>query len=162
MSLDNMEPDWDHYDARKSVPSFSCWRIHPNAQLPTRAHDTDVGWDVYTVQPVSFAATEYFVVRTGLVIQPPVDYYFELVPRSSTFRKFGLVLTNSIGVIDPTFCGPEDEVVGLWYATRKVEVPVGTRLMQLILRRLIRTNMVDATGLDFPVGNRGGVGSTGV
>lgn len=161
MLHDNMGPDWDSYYERKSVPSFRCWRIHPAAQLPTRAHDTDVGWDVYTVETVLFEVKQYLPLRTGLVIQPPDGYYFELVPRSSTFKNFGLMLVNSVGIVDPTYCGPEDEVVGMWYATCRVSVPAGSRLMQLIPRQLLETNMVDATGLDFPVVSRGGVGSTG-
>jgi hypothetical protein len=85
-------PDWDAYYRRKDVPTFRCWRIHPAAQLPTRAHNTDVGWDIYTVETVLFEVKQYLPLHTGLVIQPPDGHYFELVPRSSTFRKFGLML----------------------------------------------------------------------
>lgn len=141
---------------------FRCWRLDPNATMPTRAHDTDVGYDVTNLLTEALSADEYRPIRTGLVIQPPSHHYFELVPRSSTFKKFGLVLVNSIGIFDPTFCGPEDEIVGLYLATRTITIPAGTRLMQIIPRRLLSTNMVDATGQPFPFPSRGGVGSTGV
>ena len=142
-------------------PLFHCWRLDPNARMPTRAHDTDVGYDVTNLLTESLAANEYRPIRTGLVIQPPPHHYFELVPRSSTFKKFGLVLANSIGIVDPTYCGPEDEIMGLCLATRAITIPAGTRLFQIIPRRLVPTSMTDATGQPFPFPSRGGVGSTG-
>ena len=66
----------------------------------------------------------------GVVIQLPKGFEAILLPRSSTFRKWGILQTNSIGEIDQSFCGPND----IWkmpvLATRTVTIPKGTPIAQ--------------------------------
>lgn len=72
----------------------------------------------------------YGLIDLGVVIALPEGYEAILCPRSSTFRKFGLIQTNSIGIIDNTYCGPDD----IWrmpvIATRNAIIPKGTPIAQ--------------------------------
>lgn len=70
------------------------------------------------------------LIPLGVCIALPKGYEGILVPRSSTFKKWGILQTNSIGVIDFTYSGDEDEWKLPVIATRKVTIPKGTRIAQ--------------------------------
>ena len=70
------------------------------------------------------------LIPLGVCIQVPKGYECILMPRSSTFRKFGLMQTNSMGVIDQSYCGEEDEWKLPVVATENVVIPKGTRIAQ--------------------------------
>lgn len=80
-----------------------------------RIRDVIFGW---TIAPL------------GICVHVPKGYECIVVPRSSTFKKFGILQTNSIGVIDQTYCGDEDEWKMPMIATRAVVIPKGTRVAQ--------------------------------
>lgn len=96
----------------------------------------------------------------GVAMELPEGYYAEIAPRSSTARKWGILLSNSIGIIDNGYNGPDDWWSGFWYAIRDTTIPKGTRIAQF---RLVRTNgdidFIEDT-LDGN-SNRGGFGSSG-
>lgn len=52
---------------------------------------------------------EYKQIRLGVAMQLPEGYEALVAPRSSTFKKYGLIMTNSIGIIDESYCGDNDE-----------------------------------------------------
>jgi dUTP pyrophosphatase len=97
----------------------------------------------------------------GVSMQLPKGYEMLLVARSSTFKNFGLIQTNAIGVIDETYCGDDDHIMMPVYATRDTEVHVNDRICQF---RIIKHQPV----IDFEESeslsgkSRGGFGSTGV
>lgn len=72
----------------------------------------------------------YTLLDLGVVIELPEGFEALLLPRSSTFRKYGILQSNSEGVIDEVFCGPND----IWkmpvMATRNVTIPKGTPIAQ--------------------------------
>lgn len=72
----------------------------------------------------------YALLDLGVVIELPKGFEAILLPRSSTFRKWGILQTNSIGEIDQSFCGPND----IWkmpvLATRSITIPKGTPIAQ--------------------------------
>ena len=72
----------------------------------------------------------YTLINLGVVIQLPEGFEAILQPRSSTFKKWGLIQTNSIGEIDNSYCGPND----IWrmpvLATRNIFIPKGTAIAQ--------------------------------
>ena len=84
----------------------------------------------------------------------------ELAPRSSTFKNFGLIQTNSLGIIDESYCGDRDIIRMPVYATRDTELHVNDRICQFrILEHQphIVFEEVDSLGNQ----DRGGFGSTG-
>jgi dUTP pyrophosphatase len=81
---------------------------HPNAKLPIKHHDTDIGYDVNLVERcdgiTEDTVGQVTLFNTGLRIKPPEGYYVEIVARSSLY-KTGYQLVNSVGIIDPDYRG---------------------------------------------------------
>lgn len=70
------------------------------------------------------------VIPLGVCIKVPKGFECIVAPRSSTFKKWGLLQTNSIGVIDNSYCSDKDEWKLPVIATRPVTIPKGTRIAQ--------------------------------
>ena len=83
-----------------------------------------------------------------------------MLPRSSTFKKWGIMLANGMGIIDHTYCGPDD----IWrfpaYATRNALIPAGTRIAQFRLVKNQEPVAIKVVATNTRL-NRGGLGSTG-
>lgn len=73
---------------------------------------------------------DYAQAHLGVYIEVPKGYECIMVPRSSTFKKYGILQTNSIGVIDQTYCSNEDEWQMPITAVRNTTIPKGTRIAQ--------------------------------
>lgn len=91
-------------------------------------------------------------------------YGAKIYPRSSTFKKTGLILSNSIGVIDNNYSGNDDYWGAMFYATRDVKVEKGVRLLQFEIvetmhKKFGKISFNETDQLDDV--NRGGFGSTG-
>jgi dUTP pyrophosphatase len=102
---------------------------------------------------------EFALIPLGVAMQLPKGYEAHIVPRSSTFKNFGIIQTNHMGVIDESYSGPED----WWYmpviAMRDTVIEQNDRICQFRLMRHqpeIRFEEGSLTGE-----NRGGFGSTG-
>ncbi len=78
-------------------------KLSEDAKVPTRANDTDTGYDL-TFIGVEKIVGDVIFFKTGLSIEPPAGFYFEVFPRSS-ISKLGLSLANSVGVIDEAYRG---------------------------------------------------------
>lgn len=105
-------------------------------------------------------AGEYKAIPLGVAMELPKGYEALVVPRSSTFKKYGIIAANSIGVIDESYKGDEDEWHFLCYATRSTFISKNERICQFRIiehQPILRFEIVDT--LDNP--NRGGIGSTG-
>ncbi len=116
--------------------------------------------DLYAYEDCDFKAGEFKLVSLGFAAQLPQGYEANIVPRSSTFKKYGLIQTNCYAVIDNDFNGDAD--VWLWpaYATRDVYIPKDTRLCQFRINPVqpkFKIVEVDTLGNS----DRGGFGSTG-
>lgn len=72
----------------------------------------------------------YSIIKLGICMELPKGYEALVVPRSSTFKKYGLLQTNSIGVIDQTYSSDKDEWGWPVMSTRMVTIPKGTRVGQ--------------------------------
>lgn len=80
-------------------------KLHPDAQLPTRAKPGDAGMDIVAVDDgVMDSDLKQIVYRTGLAVEIPEGYVGLLFPRSSIY-KTSLTLSNSVGVIDSGYRG---------------------------------------------------------
>ena len=93
-------------------------------------------------------------------LQLPEGYEAHVVPRSSTFKNYGLLQANSMGVVDYTYRGDNDQWRVPMYATRDVHIDKNTRISQFRIMKnqppLVFTRVEHLTGPD-----RGGFGSTG-
>ena len=99
------------------------------------------------------------MIPLGVAMELPKGYEALVAPRSSTFKKYGVLLANSIGVIDESYCGDNDEWKFLAYATRDVVIEEDERICQF---RIIRHQPEIEFEEVFELGNtdRGGMGST--
>ena len=100
------------------------------------------------------------VFKLGFALELPKGKELHLLPRSSVFRKYGLLLTNSMGIGDDTFIGDDDEYLAMMYATRNAVVEVGDRLIQIKIEDAMpQYNLVEVEY--FGNQDRGGYGTTG-
>ena len=116
-------------------------KLDPGAQVPTRAHETDVGYDV-TANSVEILRNAEgnpvkLIIDTGLHIQPlSADFYAELVP-NSRLAKTHFSYGNSIGIIDPDYTGSIKCILNVSpHAEQKdiARIRKGTVIGQLIIR----------------------------
>jgi dUTP pyrophosphatase len=103
---------------------------------------------------------EYCQIPLGVAMELPEGYEALVTPRSSTFHKYGVLLANSMGVIDNSYSGPDDEWHFLAYATRKTKIPKNERICQFrIQKNQPEIELVTVDELENP--SRGGIGSSG-
>lgn len=99
-------------------------------------------------------------IPLGVAMELPKGYEALVVPRSSTFKRYGLIQANSVGVIDETYCGDKDEWHMPVYATRHVLIPKNERICQFrIIKHQPEVELVEVNWLGNQ--NRCGLGSTG-
>lgn len=101
------------------------------------------------------------LVRTGLVIEVPSGHCLAIFARSSTPLKRGLMVANGVGIVDPDYSGPNDEVMIqlLNFTDAEVQVQRGDRLAQGIILPVPRITWNEVTTLRDTT--RGGFGATG-
>lgn len=116
--------------------------------------------DLRASETVSLKAGEFALIPLGVAMQLPEGYEGHLVPRSSTFKNYGILQTNSCGIIDCSYCGDED----MWrmpvYATRDTVIEKNDRICQFrIVENQPQIVFEECESLDNA--SRGGFGSTG-
>ncbi len=89
--------------------------------------------DLCTINYTQIQPGEFKLIPLGVVIQIPEGYEALLLPRSSTFKKYGILVANSMGVIDNSYRGPEDQWMLAVYGTKEIEIPKYTRIAQFRL-----------------------------
>ena len=151
-----------HGEARVSDVVLKVLRHEPGAVLPAKAHPDDAGYDL-TALALEVLRPRVFAFDTGLSLQFPHGCYGEVLPRSSIV-KTDFMLANSVGVIDPGYRGRLRVVLrylGAGEGAAEAQALVGTRIAQLIVRRLEAVQVVAVSVLDGSARGEGGFGSTG-
>jgi dUTP pyrophosphatase len=123
--------------------------------------DNKSDWiDLRASENVIMSAGEFKLIPLGIAMELPKGYEAHVVPRSSTFKNFGIIQTNSTGIIDETYCGDNDQ----WYfpalAMRDTVINVNDRICQFRIvehQPKIEFSEVESLGNQ----DRGGLGSTG-
>ena len=117
--------------------------------------------DLRAAEEVEFKAGEFKLVNLGISVKLPEGYEAHIAPRSSTFKNYGLLQVNSVGVVDNTYCGDED--IWRWpvYATRDCVIHVNDRVCQFRIMENQPKLVFEETDHLSDVA-RGGFGSTGV
>jgi len=136
-------------------------RLDSTIPLPTYATDEAAGFDLAAAQDVTIAPGQIALVRTGLVIEVPTGHCLAIFARSSTPLKRGLLVANGVGVIDPDYSGPQDEVMIQLLNVTKHDVSVtrGDRLAQGIVLPTPRVAWNEVS--EIREITRGGFGATG-
>lgn len=116
--------------------------------------------DLRAAKDVELKAGEFALIPLGIGMQLPKGYEAHVVPRSSTFKSFGIIQTNSMGIIDESYCGDEDEWKFPAYALRDTKISTNDRICQFrIMEHQPSFDFVEVAKLSDK--NRGGFGSTG-
>lgn len=116
--------------------------------------------DLRCAKETVLKAGEFALIPLGVAMQIPKGYEALMVPRSSTFKHFGIIQTNSMGVIDESYCGDNDQWHFPAYALRDTVIHVNDRICQF---RIIKHQPEIEFQKVETLGNidRGGIGSTG-
>jgi len=116
--------------------------------------------DLRASETVTLKAGEFKLIPLGVAMELPKGYEAHIVPRSSTFKNYGIIQTNSCGVVDGTYCGDTD----MWrmpvYATRDTVIGENERICQFrIFENMPKIEFDEVISLENE--NRGGFGTTG-
>ena len=152
-------------------------KVHPEAKLPSYAHEGDAGMDVYAVEDVELNPFTPTLVKTGLIAEIPTGYEIQVRPRSGLALKQGITVFNAPGTVD---CGYKGEigVILLWSPSAATsqddgsfanfsgkvcaEIHKGDRIAQLVLAPVTKAEVVEVTEVSETERGTGGFGSTGV
>lgn len=128
---------------------------------PIKFIDGKSDWyDLRAAEDVEMKAGEFKLIKLGVAMQLPEGYEAIIAPRSSTFKNFGLLQTNSIGVVDETYCGDDDQWRFPALAMRDTVIHKNDRICQFrIIKHQPPVEFTVVETLDNA--NRGGIGSTG-
>lgn len=116
--------------------------------------------DLRAAETISMKAGEFKLIPLGIALELPAGYEAHVVPRSSTFNNFGVIQTNSMGIIDETYCGDKDQWFFPALAMRDTEINVNDRICQFRIMEhqpVIQFNEVIVLNNN----DRGGHGSSG-
>ena len=117
--------------------------------------------DLRAAKEYDLKAGDFALIDLGISVKLPEGYEMITAPRSSTFRNYGLIQSNGIGVVDESYCGDNDVLMMPVFATRDTIVHVNDRICQFrIQRHQPRIVFEEVETLGSP--DRGGFGSTGV
>lgn len=117
--------------------------------------------DLRTAEDVELKAGEFKIISLGVSMKLPDGYEAVIIPRSSTFKTWGIIQTNHFGLIDNSYCGDDDVWKFPALAMRDTVIPKNSRICQFrIQKKMENVTFITVDHLEFE--NRGGIGSTGV
>ncbi len=116
--------------------------------------------DLRAAEEVTLKKDEFRLIPLGVAMKLPTGFEAHIVPRSSTFKKYGIIQTNHMGVIDQSYCGDDDQWMMPVYATRDVHIDKYDLICQFrIMENQPKIDFTEVNHLDEE--SRGGFGSTG-
>ena len=116
--------------------------------------------DLHAAEEVTLKAGEFRLIPLGVAMALPEGYEAHIVPRSSTFKNYGILQTNSMGLVDCSYRGDNDQWFLPAYATRDTVIEKNARICQFrVMENQPRLQFLTVENLDAP--DRGGFGSTG-
>lgn len=134
-----------------------------DTEMPVKFKNGD--WiDLCAAEDITLNQFDSANIPLGVCMKLPDGYEALVAPRSSTFKHFGIIQTNGVGVIDETFCGEEDQwfmpVVSLRKET--VTIPKGTRICQFRILKKMGGKVKLEEVFSLTDASRGSCGSTGL
>ena len=137
-------------------------RLIDSVALPGYQTPGSAGFDLAASVPMTIEPGQVALVPTGLVIEVPSGHFLGVFARSSTPLKRGLMVANGVGIVDPDYCGPSDEIkIEVYnFTAAPVRIEAGDRLAQGVLMPFARAEWDEQTSARR-TSDRGGFGSTG-
>lgn len=136
-------------------------RLDPSVPLPQYQTPGAAGFDLAASEDVTIQPGEVRLVPTGLVVEVPAGHFLGVFARSSTPLRRGLMVANGVGVVDPDYSGPTDEVKieVVNFTAASVTVRRGDRIAQGIILPAVRVQWEETE--ETRTDSRGGFGSSG-
>ena len=128
----------------------------------TRIAKIDQGdWiDLRAAKEISLQKGEFALIPLGVAMELPLGYEAHVVPRSSTFKNFKLLQVNSMGIIDESYSGDDDQWFFPAFAVDATVIHLNDRICQFrIVKKMPQVRFQEVNRLNNE--NRGGYGSTG-
>ena len=116
--------------------------------------------DLRSAEDVTLKKGEFKLIPLGIAMELPKGYEAHVVPRSSTYKNFGVIQTNHMGIIDETYCGDNDQWFMPVIAMRDTEIHVNDRICQFRIMEHQPELIFEETEV-LGHADRGGHGSTG-
>lgn len=118
--------------------------------------------DLRSSEDIELKQGDFKLIPLGVSIKLPEGYFAMLVPRSSTFKNYGIIQTNSVGIIDESYAHDDDIWMMPVYATKDTKINKNDRICQFgIFEKVKDINLNEVDHLDTKEA-RGGFGSTGI
>lgn len=116
--------------------------------------------DLRAAKTVSLHKGEFALIPLGVAMQLPKGYEAHIVPRSSTYKNFGIIQTNHMGIVDESYCGDNDQWMFPAYALKDTTIKKNERICQFrLFKHQPAFEIVEVDKLNND--DRGGFGSTG-
>lgn len=117
--------------------------------------------DLRAAETVKLKEGEFKLVSLGVAMELPEGYEAHLAPRGSTFKNFGIIQTNSVGVVDESYKGENDVWFMPVYALRDTTININDRICQFrVIEKMPEIEFIEVEKLESE--DRGGHGSTGI
>ena len=117
--------------------------------------------DLRAAETIELKANQFKLIPLGVAMKLPDGYEAHVVPRSSTYKNFGIIQTNSIGIIDNSYSGDNDQWFFPAFALRDTVINKNDRICQFrIMEKQQPFDIEEVEHLDGE--DRGGFGSTGI
>ncbi|WP_219620983.1 dUTP diphosphatase [Bacillus sp. V3-13] len=132
-----------------------------NKELPKITKIDKGDWiDLRAAKTVELKKDEFTLIPLGVAMELPNNFEAHVVPRSSTFKNYGIIATNSMGVVDESYKGDNDQWFIPAYALRDTKIEFGERICQFrIMEKMPEIEFEEVQQLGNE--DRGGHGSTG-
>lgn len=134
--------------------------INSDAKLPKYAHDGDSGMDLYSIEEKVINPGETVLVKTGIQIGLPKNTEAQIRPRSGLALKHSVTVLNTPGTIDEGYRG-EIGVILINHGKQPFNVEKHMRIAQMIIKPVIKVNILEVDELSKTERSEGGFGSTG-
>jgi len=117
--------------------------------------------DLRAAEDLDLKQWDFRFINLGISVEVPVGYEMHIAPRGSTFKNFGIIQVNSVGVLDESYSGDSDIVKMPALALRDTQIKINDRICQCrLVPKQPKTNWVTVETLGNA--DRGGFGSTGI
>ncbi|KAF5068125.1 putative deoxyuridine 5'-triphosphate nucleotidohydrolase YncF [anaerobic digester metagenome] len=116
--------------------------------------------DLRASERVELKQGEFRLIPLGIAMELPKGFEAHIVPRSSTFKNFGVIQTNHCGIVDESYCGNNDQWFFPAFAMRDTVIELNDRICQFRIFEHQPKIAFEETG-NLGNENRGGIGSTG-
>ena len=129
--------------------------------LPAYKSRGAAGMDICSAEDTVVKAGKFVSVSTGIAVEIPEGYEIEIRPRSGLSANHGIGILNSPGTIDSDYRG-EIKVILFNFSDRDFHIKKGDRIAQMVVKGVVRAELIEVKALSETDRGEGGFGSTGI